>query len=311
MVAQLIARWLQIVINLSTIGKSRILLGVIWMVVSGLNFVAVTAIVKYLGTEVPPAQSAFLRYLLGLVFIFPLLKEFFQTKFTREELILFGIRGVFHTIGVLCWFYAMTEITIAEVTSLNYLTPVFLSFSAILILGESLTARRMLAIFIALLGACLILRPGFRELSTGHLAMMVTVVSFTISYLIAKKVTGRLNAEMIITMLTITLTVGLFPAAVVVWITPTLEQLFWLFLVAFFATAGHYTMTKAFYSAPVTATQPVTFLQLVWATLLGTLFFGEPVDLWVIFGGTIIIGSVTFLAWREVVYYLRNRKSTR
>ena len=298
-------------INLSTIGKSRILLGVIWMVVSGLNFVAVTAIVKYLGTEVPPAQSAFLRYLLGLVFIFPLLKEFFQTKFTREELILFGIRGVFHTIGVLCWFYAMTEITIAEVTSLNYLTPVFLSFSAILILGESLTARRMLAIFIALLGACLILRPGFRELSTGHLAMMVTVVSFTISYLIAKKVTGRLNAEMIITMLTITLTVGLFPAAVVVWITPTLEQLFWLFLVAFFATAGHYTMTKAFYSAPVTATQPVTFLQLVWATLLGTLFFGEPVDLWVIFGGTIIIGSVTFLAWREVVYYLRNRKSTR
>lgn len=281
------------------------------MVVSGLNFVAVTAIVKYLGTEVPPAQSAFLRYLLGLVFIFPLLKEFFQTKFTREELILFGIRGVFHTIGVLCWFYAMTEITIAEVTSLNYLTPVFLSFSAILILGESLTARRMLAIFIALLGACLILRPGFRELSTGHLAMMVTVVSFTISYLIAKKVTGRLNAEMIITMLTITLTVGLFPAAVVVWITPTLEQLFWLFLVAFFATAGHYTMTKAFYSAPVTATQPVTFLQLVWATLLGTLFFGEPVDLWVIFGGTIIIGSVTFLAWREVVYYLRNRKSTR
>ncbi len=298
-------------INLSTIGKSRTLLGVIWMVVSGLNFVAVTAIVKYLGTEVPPAQSAFLRYLLGLVFIFPLLKEFFQTKFTREELILFGIRGVFHTIGVLCWFYAMTEITIAEVTSLNYLTPVFLSFSAILILGESLTARRMLAIFIALLGACLILRPGFRELSTGHLAMMVTVLSFTISYLIAKKVTGRLNAEMIITMLTITLTVGLFPAAVVVWITPTLEQLFWLFLVAFFATAGHYTMTKAFYSAPVTATQPVTFLQLVWATLLGTLFFGEPVDLWVIFGGTIIIGSVTFLAWREVVYYLRNRKSTR
>ncbi len=298
-------------INLSTIGKSRTLLGVIWMVVSGLNFVAVTAIVKYLGTEVPPAQSAFLRYLLGLVFIFPLLKEFFQTKFTGEELILFGIRGVFHTIGVLCWFYAMTEITIAEVTSLNYLTPVFLSFSAILILGESLTARRMLAIFIALLGACLILRPGFRELSTGHLAMMVTVVSFTISYLIAKKVTGRLNAEMIITMLTITLTVGLFPAAVVVWITPTLQQLFWLFLVAFFATAGHYTMTKAFYSAPVTATQPVTFLQLVWATLLGTLFFGEPVDLWVIFGGTIIIGSVTFLAWREVVYYLRNRKSTR
>ncbi len=297
-------------IKLSTISKSGTLVGVFWMVVSGLNFVGVTAIVKYLGTDVPPAQSAFLRYLLGLVFIIPLLKEFFQTRFTREEYVLFGIRGIFHTVGVICWFYAMTEITIAEVTSLNYLTPVFLSLAAILILGESMTIRRMLAIFVALIGTLLILRPGFRELSPGHIAMMGTVVSFTVSYLIAKKVTGRLNAGMIITMLSITVTVGLFPIAAVVWIPPTIEQIFWLFLVALFATAGHYTMTKAFYSAPVSATQPVTFLQLVWATMLGTLFFGEPIDLWVVFGGTIIIGSVTFLAWREAVYYLR-RKSKR
>lgn len=292
---------------ISSISKSGTLIGVFWMVVSGLNFVGVTAIVKFLGTDVPPAQSAFLRYLLGLVFIIPLLKEFFQTKFTKEEYVLFGIRGVFHTVGVICWFYAMTEITIAEVTSLNYLTPVFLSLAAILILGESITIRRMSAIFIALVGTLLILRPGFRELSPGHIAMMGTVVSFTVSYLIAKKVTGRLNAGMIITMLSITVTVGLFPVAVVVWIPPTLEQLFWLFLVAFFATAGHYTMTKAFYSAPVSATQPVTFLQLVWATMLGTLFFGEPIDFWVVFGGTIIIGSVSFLAWREAVYYLRRK----
>ena len=201
----------------------------------------------------------------------------------------------------------MTEITIAEVTSLNYLTPVFLSLAAILILGEALTIRRMLAIIVALVGTMLILRPGFRELSPGHLAMIGTVVSFTVSYLIAKKVTGRLNAGMIITMLSITVTIGLFPIAAVVWIPPTYEQLFWLFLVALFATAGHYTMTKAFYSAPVSATQPVTFLQLVWATMLGTLFFGEPIDLWVVLGGTIIIGSVTFLAWREAVYYLRSK----
>lgn len=294
-------------IQIDELRKSGTLVGVFWMVITGLCFVCMTAIVKFLGTDVPPAQSAFLRYLLGLFFIIPFLKEFFQTRFTKEEYVLFATRGVFHTIGVICWFYAMTEITMAEVVSLNYLTPVFLSIAAILILGESLSLRRMIAIFIALFGSFLILRPGFRELSPGHLAMMVTVVSFTISYLIAKKVTGRLNPEMIITMLSLTLTVGLFPIAAVVWIPPTNEQLFLLFLVAFFATAGHYTMTKAFYSAPVTATQPVTFLQLVWATMLGTLLFAEPIDLWVVLGGTIIIGSVTFLAWREAVYHLRSK----
>jgi drug/metabolite transporter (DMT)-like permease len=72
-----------------------------------------------------------------------------------------------------------------------------------------------------------------------------------------------------------------------------------LFLVACFATAGHFTMTLAFQAAPVTVTQPVTFLQLVWAVSLGALVFGEPVDGWVVLGGAVIMGAVSFITWRE------------
>jgi drug/metabolite transporter (DMT)-like permease len=86
-----------------------------------------------------------------------------------------------------------------------------------------------------------------------------------------------------------------------VWVTPTLEQLAWLFLVACFATAGHYTMTLAFAAAPLTVTQPVTFLQLIWAVLLGWFAFGEDVDRWVVVGGLVIMASVSFITWREAV----------
>ena len=54
-------------------------------------------------------------------------------------------------------------------------------------------------------------------------------------------------------------------------------------------------------AAPVMVTQPVTFLQLVWAMLLGTLVFAEPLDFWVVMGGAIILASVTFITWREAV----------
>ncbi|MEL6888759.1 MAG: EamA family transporter, partial [Pseudomonadota bacterium] len=64
--------------------------------------------------------------------------------------------------------------------------------------------------------------------------------------------------------------------------------------------------TMAFAAAPVTVTQPVTFLQLVWAVLLGALVFAEPVDGWVIFGGVLILGAVTYITWREAVL---NRRS--
>ena len=78
-------------------------------------------------------------------------------------------------------------------------------------------------------------------------------------------------------------------------------QLGWLFLVAVFATIGHLTMTLAFRAAPMTVTQPVTFLQLVWASTLGALVFAEPIDRYVVLGGLVIFASVSFITWREAV----------
>ena len=58
-------------------------------------------------------------------------------------------------------------------------------------------------------------------------------------------------------------------------------------------------MTRAFAVAPMTVTQPVTFLQLIWASLLGALVFAEPVDLWVLVGGAVMIGAISYITWRE------------
>jgi len=73
----------------------------------------------------------------------------------------------------------------------------------------------------------------------------------------------------------------------------------WLFGVAGLATLGHLAMTQAFRCAEVTALQSITFLQLVWASLLGFFIFaGEP-DIWTWIGGGIIIVSATYIAHRE------------
>ena len=89
------------------------------------------------------------------------------------------------------------------------------------------------------------------------------------------------------------------PVAALVWVPPTLAQCAVLACTAFFATAGHYAMTRAFAAAPLTVTQPVTLLQLIWASLLGALAFAEPVDLWVLVGGAIMIGAISYITWRE------------
>ncbi|WP_235866788.1 DMT family transporter [Salibaculum griseiflavum] len=279
--------------------QHRPLAGIFWMIVTGLNFVAVTALVKHVGNDIPAAQSAFLRYVLGLVFLLPMIRPILRARLTRRQMKLFTLRGAAHTLAVILWFYAMTRIPIAEVTAMNYLNPVYVTIGAALFMGEELPPRRLAAVVMALIGALIILRPGLRELNSGHLAMIFTAIAFAIGYMITKRLSGEVSAAVIVGMLSITVTIGLAPFAFAVWVPVTGTQLLWLFGVACFATAGHYTMTLAFASAPLTVTQPVTFLQLIWAVTLGAVVFGEGVDGWVILGGVVIVASVSFISWRE------------
>ncbi|WP_255354092.1 DMT family transporter [Phaeobacter sp. CECT 5382] len=275
--------------------------GAFWMLVTGLCFVAVTALVKFLGHRIPPAQSAFLRYLLGLVFLIPMAGALRRVQLTPRLWLLFAGRGVVHSGGVILWFFAMTQIPLAEVTAMNYLSPVYVTLGAALFLGEKLATRRLAAVAVALVGAVIILRPGFREISPGHIAMLFTALAFGASYLLAKFTVDGTNPTVVVAMLSIWVTLGLAPFALAVWVTPSFEELAILFAVACFATAGHFTMTLAFAAAPVTVTQPVTFLQLIWATLLGALVFAEPVDIWVVLGGGLILAAISFITWREAV----------
>lgn len=281
--------------------QPRPVLGIAWMIVTGFCFVAVTALVKHLGDAMPAAQSAFLRYFLGLVFLLPMLSSLRAATFTRASLGAFGLRGLVHALGVILWFYAMTQIPLAEVTAMNYLSPIYVTLGAALFLGERLAMRRVVAVAIAFAGALIILRPGVREISPGHIAMIGTAILFAASYLMAKRMSGQVSAAVVVGMLSITVTICLAPFAYAVWVPPTMSQLFWLFWVAAFATAGHFAMTLAFAAAPVTVTQPVTFLQLVWAVALGALLFDEGLDGFVILGGLVIMGSVLFITWREAV----------
>ena len=279
----------------------RPITGIFWMLVTGVCFICVTAIVKYMGPRLPAAEAAFLRYAIGLLFLLPVLGTLRSAHLNRRQWSLFGLRGLLHALGVILWFYAMTRIPIAEVTAMNYLAPIYVTIGAALFLGEKLATRRIFAVCMGLAGAAIILRPGFRDVSTGHLAMLVAAAVFGGSYLLAKVLADEVKPAIVVVMLSVFVTIGLAPFALPVWIMPSFRELLLLAAVAFFATAGHYTMTLAFAAAPLTVTQPVTFLQLLWATLLGAVFFAEPVDIWVVLGGAVILGSVTFITWREAV----------
>jgi len=273
----------------------------LYMALSGLCFVGVTVVVRYVGTRIPAPEAAFIRYIVGALLLAPVYLRMLQGSakvVARKTLI---VRGVVHGIGVCLWFFAMARIPIAEVTALSYLTPILMTIGAALFFGEKLYMRRILAILFGLIGVFIILRPGFTSISIGQVAQLITAPLFAASILITKKLTDTDELSVIVASLSVICSITLLPLALLDWVTPNPFELLLLSLTAVFATAGHFTLTKAITLAPISVIQPVTFLQLLWASLFGVWLFGESIDQFVILGGTILVVSISYIAHRESV----------
>ena len=204
-----------------------------------------------------------------------------------------------HVAAVVFWFHAMARVPVAEMSAIAFLNPVIVLVIAGLLLGERFGPRRVGVGVAGLAGALMVLRPGFREVTEGHLSQIVATVCFAASYIFAKRLAGLAPASVVVAVMSVSVALGLAPLAWWVWQPMTPPQLAWLAVVAALATAGHYAMTRAFGAAALAVTQPVAFLQIVWSTALGALVFDEAVDPWVIAGGAAIIGAVSLNTWAE------------
>ncbi len=283
------------------------LLGCLWMMAGGLLFVAVTVLVRYLGSDMPAVEAAFIRYLIGVFLLLPMLWRLHWRGIRPDRFRLYFLRGILHGIAVMLWFFAMARIPLSEVTAIGFSTPVFTALGAILIFREQVKTRRMMAILAGFVGTLIILRPGFQTIEAGSLAQLIAAFCFAGSFLFTKHMTQSASSGEILVMLTIFCTLTLLPGAIYYWRQPTLLEVSWLALVAVFATAGHYVITRAIAYAPLTVTQPLSFLQLVWAIIFGYWLFDEVPDSWVIVGASIIVAAISYLTHREAVAARRRK----
>ena len=292
--------------------NSNIFIGVLWMVLTTICFSVTLTIVRYIGTDMPATQAAFIRYLSGAIMLAPFwlpvmrrllidtknqTSEAIKTK--RKSLRFFVLRGAIHSLAVILWFYATIHIPIAEVTAIGYSIPLYVTIGAALFFGERLKLYHLIALGIGFIGAMVIIRPGFQQVSLGQLAQLLASPIFAASYLMAKRLSFKENSMVIVGMLSLFVSMAQIPMVLVVWETPDLFDVTCLGLVAILATTGHYAMTQSFRLTPMTISQPVTYLQLVWASIMGIYLFGDRFDIFVILGGTMITVSATIIAYLD------------
>ena len=273
--------------------------GALLMMLSTLMLTIMHTLVRYVSSEMHPFEIAFFRNLFGLLAVLPLVISAGRDGFVTRQPQMQILRAFLGVIAMLAWFYGLSVVPIAEATALSFSAAIFASLGAVVFLGEKMRLRRWSAVIVGFIGALVILRPGLTALNTGALIVMLSAICWGTNIVIVKRLSRTDPTVSIVAWMSVMMTVLSIVPALYFWTTPTLEQFMWLLMIGIAGTLGHLTMVKSLKLVEATAVLPLDFTRLIWASMLGYLIFAEIPDIWTWLGGTIIVGSAAFIAYRE------------
>lgn len=266
-------------------------------------FAALDAIAKYLGRHMDPLQVTGMRFISGFVIALMIFNPL-----TRPGLLktrqpgLQAIRGLFFVSTTIFNFLAFRYLQLDEALAIMFSTPFLVAIAAGPLLGEWVGWRRWTAIAVGFLGVLVVIRPGVGGGMQWAALLSVAAAIFYAAYGISTRMVSRTDPS------ETTLFYGNFvgmavmlPILPFVWTTPSLTDLAMLVAVGALGSAGHYLLIAGHRRAPASVLSPFIYTQLIWASTLGFLVFGDVPTRWTLIGGAIVVASGLYLIHRERV----------
>lgn len=275
------------------------------MSASGALYCVLNALLRQLSQGMNPFQVLALVYAGTLVVMAPVVWRTGPRNYIPQSLAGLCVRGAVHWVGMCLWMLGVTGITLAETTAIGFTSPLFVMLGGAALLGEPLRAHRVVATVAGFIGVLVVLAPRLvggtnGGGSTTHaLLMLASAGAFAGSFLLSKRLTRVERAAVIVVWQSVVVTILSVPLAVLAWQPPTAAALGIAFACGLLTTVGNYCLTRAFTATDISASQPAKFLDLIWASALGWLMFGDPLAGTTIVGAVIILVATLWVAHRD------------
>ncbi len=258
------------------------------------------AAIKQLGATYSPFQIVFFV----VVFSFPVVTLMLVTDKTadtlrpREPFWTF-LRTAAVVVGGFCAFYAFSVLPLAETYAILFAAPLLITVLSVPLLGEVVRAHRWVAVAVGLIGVLVVLRPGTADLGLGHLAALVSAFGTALTSVIMRKIGGRERREVLLLYPLLANFVIMLCILPFVYIPMPMADLGLVLLVSVLAVLAMSLMIRAYTLADAALVAPMQYSQIIWAAVLGWLFFNETSDLMTFLGAGIIIASGAYIVVRE------------
>lgn len=265
--------------------------GALWVVTGGFFFTIMVALIKEIGDEISVVQILFFRQLVMVATVMPVLASGFPDALRTDYKGLHALRVVLAVFAMTAGFTAVVHLPLAEATALGFSKTMFVTILAVYFLAETAGIRRWSVIIVGFIGVLVMLRPDTGAINIYALLSLFSALAAAGVMIIIRKVSQE---DRPVTILSIqAVFVGLIMAipCAIFWVTPTLEQWFYMGIIGIVSVIGQYCNIRGFKAGEATAVAPMEYLRLVFAILLGVVIFAEIPGLATLLGALLIAGS--------------------
>ena len=282
--------------------QNNVLFGITLMVITTFMFSSMDGVSRYLAEKNNVFTLVTMRYwfiafvmMITCVFIKNRISDILNTK---QPYIQFS-RGVILSLNNCLVVYTFTLLGLVETHAIIACYPLIVAGLSVPFLGERFGWRRWMAIFTGFIGVIIILRPNTNVITEGSIFAIVGAIMFAV-YLILTRYVSRSDTAITSFFWTgIGGTVTMSLISLFIWDNILKEDYLWLLLMCVLSAGSHFMMVKTLQVAEAAVVQPFSYLQLVFGSIIGVTIFSESIDLMIIVGALIVIGSGLFTTWRE------------
>jgi drug/metabolite transporter (DMT)-like permease len=272
--------------------------GIAYALVAGLLFACMDAASKTLIQSYPLLQILWVRFL-PLALLAAWLASRHGRGLTSRHFWLQCLRSLLLVGEIALIVSAFRVLPLADTHAVIACAPLIVTALSVPLLGEQVGVRRWTAVGVAFVGVLIILRPGIGVFEPYALLPLIAAAMWAL-YQVLTRIVGRSDPPMITLFYSVVVgAAGLTLLIPFVWQPPDLQG--WG-LLAFAAVAGalaHYLLINALQLAPAVILQPLSYMMVVWATLVGFIVFGDLPDAMTVLGAVIIVGSGLYVVARE------------
>ena len=262
----------------------------LWMLGTLLSFCLMAVSVRELSGEIHTFQMLFFRSVIGLIVIGCLILYKEQLHLMKTQKIkLHLVRNSFHFLGQFGWFIGIALLPLAEVFALEFTAPLWTLIIASLVLNESLTTKKIIALVLALVGVFIIVKPGTELFNPVSLIVLAAAFSYAVSYVSTKALTSTEHVLTILFFMNVIQLPMSLPFSIYYWVTPDWLQLGLLFVIGGTALSAHFCLTQAMGLSDASTVVMLDFLRLPLIILVGVVLYQEAFDMGLVLGAGLMM----------------------